>query len=252
MSENAPPREQRMVHILRPRFELSPLLSQEILEFVEPTQGRVPTILGAYATREIILDANSFHSGKYGQELSDQYHRFERYTSHILFGDARHSRNQNKPLPPAIQLRQTEKGSVKAALRPRHQETFDEKIVGMLDFKRFENNERLRPYGDKQPKNHRNYIVVEIGGAALRSQFKDEQGNTQSLSFKIKEFTEAIASMNGQGPDYYATTSEIKGHDEPRLVEIRNFPPPFSDVEPFPVVDISSEPQVPRTDTDVA
>lgn len=251
MSEHASEREQRTVHILRPRFELSPFLQQELLEFVEPVNGIMPTIVGAYATREVVLDSDAFHSGKYGQKLVDQYRAFENYPQHILFGEARTSRTGYKALPPALRVRRVNSETVHMALRPRHQETFDEKVVGILDFKAINKVldesgktpsyiNRLKPYADKQPLNRKNYMVVEIGGAALKPQFRGSRQAEENLASRIGEFTEALGER--EGIRYYALTSEIKGREEVREVEKRapanSFPPielPLNPNEDFDV-----------------
>ena len=217
MSEQTPPREIRMVDVLRPRFDISPQLTEDLFEFLEPKEGFEPRLIGVFATRTVYLDALAVHADAYTKKLLEQRRQFQDHKGHIHFGIARTSRNQNIKLPPMVQFKDLNDGRVRAALKPRltQNDTFN-KLVSVLNFDHVQNNEYLRPYEDSQSPNGSNYLIAEFENAKLR------QSDFEFNRFAhIRDLTERAADLQGRGFDYYATTLEIHQREAMRYVEHR-------------------------------
>jgi hypothetical protein len=215
MSEHTPPREQRMVHVLRPRFDISPTTREEIMEFVVPSKG-TPELLGVYATRTVALDAGAYHANAYGRTLNEQAKKFSETHALIQFGIARTSRNQNLKLPPVLSFKDDGKGSVYVALRPRQTNYNNlDAVLSILNFDEYENNETLRPYYDTTPEAG-NYLFTRIANAALKA-----STSSYRRADAIRAFTEAAADTSRSGRDYYATPLEIEGRDIMMSVPVR-------------------------------
>jgi hypothetical protein len=141
---------------------MSPVLREAVGEFFVRTQKQL-MIMGAYATREVVLDEAEYSSYRYYDFIEyyrDQFARHNREA--ILLGRAHQ-------FTPTIRFQPGKIGTTpltRVALLPRRQEQFNT-LVEEMNTQALDADPYLAPYQDIRPMSGNHYLTIDVRGGIL-------------------------------------------------------------------------------------
>jgi len=194
MNEHGPKKELRDVRVLRHKFTMSSYLEEAVKGLFEPGPRPIK-LIGAYATRELVLDEIEYSHQRYYDFIRHNQQEFQEYSRIFHLG-----RSDSGPI---ISLNENEAG-VKVGLRIREQTAFNA-LIEAMNTQALVADPHLAPYNDARPPSGSHYLTLEARGGRLveRNELRARIGRLsfESMSLERRSLYTVHPKEIGQMPE---------------------------------------------------